>query len=276
MKDVVSIDKNYDRQFYPRDLFEGLGLTDTKDLAEVAMFVLHGKEKETKTDIAICDDFIQFTTIDNKSGFSAIVIGTKSKEGGLDITSWFPVSQFWSEKEHRVIVTDIYLLPAGEVIVEGDLVDDEYPEGVASIEFQDVKFYNRDKKYEIGKEYIFKFAGIAYEFIKRPEDELTFIADEGPFAGKEINTATMDGITTSQSGAGAICIMQPFTKFRGDSFIAPFSKKKTKIKIYDYHWVQGAADLQFPINIGENILGDYIPSPNDPINISAIIQGFCV
>lgn len=43
MKDVVSIDKNYDRQFYPRDLFEGLGLTDTKDLAEVAMFVLHGK-----------------------------------------------------------------------------------------------------------------------------------------------------------------------------------------------------------------------------------------
>ena len=73
MKDVVSIDKNYDRQFYPRDLFEGLGLTDTKDLAEVAMFVLHGKEKETKTDIAICDDFIQFTTIDNKSGFSAIV-----------------------------------------------------------------------------------------------------------------------------------------------------------------------------------------------------------
>lgn len=151
MKDVVSIDKNYDKQFYPRDLFEGLGLTDTKDLAEVAMFVLHGKDEETKTDIATCDEFIQFTTVDNKSGFSAIVVGIKNEESGLDMTSWFPVSQFWSKKEHRVIVTDIHLLPAGEVIVEGSLVDDEHPDGVTGIEFQDVKFYNRDKKYEIGR-----------------------------------------------------------------------------------------------------------------------------
>ena len=276
MKDIVYIDKNYDKQFYPRDLFEGLGLTDTKDLAEVAMFVLHGKDEETKTDIATCDEFIQFTTVDNKSGFSAIVVGIKNEESGLDMTSWFPVSQFWSKKEHRVIVTDIHLLPAGEVIVEGSLVDDEHPDGVTGIEFQDVKFYNRDKKYEIGKEYIFKFAGIAYEFIKRPEDERTFMVDEGPFAGKEINTTTMDGIAASQSCAGSICIMQPFTKFRRDSFIIPFSKKKTKIKIYDYRWVQGPVDLQFPINIGQNILGDYEPSPNEPINIGVIVQGFCV